>query len=95
VDLREKVIKGNRTCQGQYSDHYCRECPYPMDVPSCIRELHRDTYCVLTAETVWVYSTDEEGKPKWNCKNCGKAVHKDPAEKLYCSRCGLRARKEA
>ena len=46
-------------------------------------------------ETVWVYSADEEGKPKWNCAKCGKAVRKDTAEKLYCSRCGRRARKEA
>lgn len=48
-----------------------------------------------TAEGLWVYCPDDEHHPRWKCSRCGKYVHKDPAEKLYCSLCGQRNRKEA
>ena len=46
-------------------------------------------------EAVWNYDTDDEGKARWRCSRCGKTVHRDPADKQYCSRCGARCRKEA
>lgn len=38
----------------------------------------------------WEYYTNDEGKARWKCSECGKIVHRFPAEKLYCSRCGAR-----
>ena len=46
-------------------------------------------------EGVWIYCPDDEHRPRWRCSCCGKIVHRDPAEKLYCSHCGQRNRKEA
>ena len=43
----------------------------------------------------WIYYTNEEGKARWRCSQCGKICRRDPAEKLYCSRCGSRNMKEA
>lgn len=59
------------------------------------RRLLEEIVKLLEVETVWEYWPDEEGKPRWRCRHCGKIVHKDPADKLHCSVCGLRARKEA
>ena len=92
--IKRRVIEGLECClKGCHG-----VCPYEAlftdDVEIC-KSIVKDALELLSAETVWVYSTDEEGKPKWTCKNCGKVVHKDPADKLYCSRCGMRARKEA
>lgn len=46
-------------------------------------------------EGLWIYCPDDEDRPRWKCSRCGKIVHKDPAEKLYCALCGQRNRKEA
>ena len=43
----------------------------------------------------WLYYRNDEGKARWKCSECGKICHRDPHEKLYCSRCGSRNMKEA
>ena len=50
---------------------------------------------LVTAEGLWIYWPDDENRPRWKCSRCGKIVHKDPADKLYCAACGQRNRKEA
>lgn len=47
------------------------------------------------AEGLWLYVPDDRRRAQWKCSKCGKYVHRDPAEKLYCSACGQRNRKEA
>lgn len=44
------VEQGLSVCHGQYLHHYCSQCPYPMDIPTCIYNLHRDARDVLTAQ---------------------------------------------
>ena len=43
---------------------------------------------------VWLYYVNEEGKARWKCSQCGKIIRRGVDEKLYCSRCGARMRKE-
>ena len=45
-------------------------------------------------ETVWQYHSDRRGQ-WWDCKNCGKIVHKIPHDKMYCSHCGFRTKMES
>ena len=53
----------------------------------------------ITAEpvihAVWHYYTNDEGKARWRCTNCGKLCHKNPHDKQRCSVCGARMRMEA
>ena len=43
----------------------------------------------------WHYYTNDEGRPRWKCTNCGKIVRREPTEKKRCSRCGAYMNKEA
>lgn len=96
--LKSRVMKGLRAC----SNECCKDgvvCPYfPEQGFNCIAQLHADAINMieqLPAEGLWVYCPDDEGRPRWKCSRCGKFVHKDPAEKVYCALCGQRNRKEA
>lgn len=44
---------------------------------------------------VWVFYRNDENKPRWKCSICGKVIRRGVAEKLYCSHCGARMRREA
>lgn len=94
-ELRAKVIEGLENCTTERKS--CVGCPYHGEEP-CVWakwQLLRDALKLLTEETVWEYCPDDENRARWRCKNCGKIVRRDPAGKLYCSICGMRARKEA
>ena len=96
-------VKSLRKCLGwcnvPYSAYICDKCPYrERGLYNCVEQAMRDADKLLeklTAEGQWVYCPDDEGRPRWKCSRCGKIVHKDPAEKLYCAACGQRNRKEA
>ena len=97
-DMRESLLRGLRVCQVPYSANACERCPRKMDWYDCVNKLMRDAADMiedLSAEGLWVYCPDDEGRPRWKCSRCGKIVHKDPADKLYCAACGQRNRKEA
>lgn len=49
-EKKKKVDQGLSVCHGQYLHHYCSQCPYPMDIPTCVYNLHRDARDVLTAQ---------------------------------------------
>lgn len=46
-------------------------------------------------DAVWQYYTNDEGKARWRCTNCGKVCHKNPHDKRRCSICGAHMRMEA
>jgi 7-cyano-7-deazaguanine synthase in queuosine biosynthesis len=46
-------------------------------------------------EAKWHYYTNDEGKARWKCTNCGKIIRRGAHEKLYCSRCGARLQPES
>ena len=46
-------------------------------------------------EAVWHYYTNDEGRARWRCSNCGKIIRQGQHEKRYCSCCGARMRTEA
>lgn len=43
---------------------------------------------------VWLYYTNDEGKARWRCSQCGKICHKHPHDKQRCSVCGAHMRME-
>ena len=43
---------------------------------------------------VWRYYTNDEGKARWKCSNCGHVVKHDPNDFRRCV-CGAHIRKEA
>ena len=42
----------------------------------------------IPKDAKWHYYTNDEGKPRWKCTECGKLCRRRPTDKLYCSRCG-------
>ena len=97
-ELKSRVISGLRACSNECCNGG-KPCPYfPAHDTDCIDRIHADAIKLieqLSAEGLWIYCPDDEGRPRWKCSRCGKYVHKDPAEKLYCALCGQRNRKEA
>lgn len=41
-------------------------------------------------EAKWRGYTNDEGRPRWKCTNCGKIVKRPPNDKKRCSICGAR-----
>ncbi len=102
-DFLREVKKALRNCPNVFSARACERCDFYWRYcgeghAACMGDLRRDAEALLndlTAEGLWIYCPDDEGRPRWKCSRCGKIVHKDPAEKLYCAACGQRNRKEA
>lgn len=46
-------------------------------------------------EAKWHGYTNEEGKARWKCTNCGKLVRRRPSDKKRCSWCGAYMSEEA
>ena len=44
---------------------------------------------------IWRYYTNDEGKARWKCSECGKICKRLPVEKLFCSHCGCAMRLES
>lgn len=43
----------------------------------------------------WHYYTNDEGKARWKCTNCGKIIRQGAHEKKRCSVCGAHMATEA
>ena len=99
------VKNGLVSCLEQDGACLVMGCKYYTDDlnVNCCGELCKDALMLIDklaaigkpAEGMWVYCPDDEHRARWKCSRCGKFVHKDPAEKLYCAACGQRNRKEA
>ena len=46
-------------------------------------------------EAKWHYYTNDEGKARWRCTNCGKIIRQGQHEKKRCSVCGAYMMTEA
>ena len=49
----------------------------------------------VPVEAVWQYYTNDEGKARWRCTNCGKIIRQGAYEKKRCSSCGAHIKTEA
>lgn len=61
-----------------------------MALEAAIDQLRR-----IDRRGVWTYYTNDEGKARWKCSECGKVCRRDPREKRYCSTCGREMEMEA
>ena len=71
-------------------DHECRGEAEYMAMDAAIDQLHR-----ISRKGTWQYYTNDEGKARWKCSECGKVCRRDPREKRYCSACGCEMGMEA
>lgn len=46
-------------------------------------------------EAKWHYYTNDEGRARWKCTNCGKIIRRGAHEKKRCSVCGAHISEEA
>ena len=46
-------------------------------------------------EAKWHYYTNDEGRARWKCTNCGKIIRRGAHEKKRCSVCGAHMSEEA
>ena len=66
-----------------------------MDIITAEAVLEQLEHSEPIVNAVWVYYTNDEGKARWRCGNCGKICRRDPHDKARCSRCGAHMAKEA
>ena len=76
--------------------------PLDGDIMISLRDIQRIINTIPTADNVepvvdgiWIYYTNDEGKARWRCSNCGRVCKRDPNDKKRCSSCGAHMKKEA
>ena len=92
---REKVVKGLECCIKHDPEDLpkCDICTY---TDACLNRLKIDALALLRRPpAVWQYYTNDEGKARWKCSECGKVCRRDPRDKKFCSACGAEMRMEA
>lgn len=94
---REKAVKGLECCT-QPSIECAADCPYAKAKNvwmTCSEMLMADALALLRRPpAVWQYYTNDEGKARWRCSECGKICRRDPRDKKFCSACGAEMRCE-
>lgn len=87
---REEIIKSlNRAAEDEWllkrADYYALVCKLAADALE-----HSEP----VVNAVWVYYTNDEGRARWRCGNCGKLCRRNPHDKKRCSRRGAHMRME-
>jgi len=68
---------------------------YELAIRAIEVQLTIDSGMEPVIDAVWQYYTNDEGKARWRCTNCGKVCHKNPHDKRRCSICGAHMSMEA
>lgn len=89
-ELREQLIVQIETAIDSYDD---ATAEYEDDVVLVNLITARRTVELLKKmevpiEAKWHYYTNDEGKPRWRCTNCGRICKRNPYDKQRCSTCG-------
>lgn len=101
---REEVARALKLCAADdFEQCVAQECPYlggDANGNVCIHNLIADVAEVMKhsepiVNAVWVYYTNDEGRARWHCSNCGKLCRRNPRDKKRCSICGAHMRMEA
>lgn len=94
-ERREAVEQGLQVCHGQYLHHYCSQCPYTMDIPTCIQRLHRDARAILNEpEPLPVLHKEPScmsGQVGY-CPKCEAVLLENDYNPKYCGVCGQAVR---
>jgi hypothetical protein len=103
---RDEIVRALNICVSDDIGQCVKQnCPYLGGDPDDTEHVCVHTLLVAVADVVkhsepivnavWVYYSNDEGKARWRCGNCGKICRRDPHDKARCSRCGAHMAKEA
>ena len=97
-ELRQQLIAELETaiadCEKYGNDEY-GQAPVHVNIITARRTLELLNKLEVPVYAKWHYYTNDEGKARWKCSECGKVCKHDPYYKQYCSQCGSKMRKEA
>lgn len=97
-ELRQQLIAELETaiadCEKYGNDEY-GQAPVHVNIVTARRTVELLKKLEAPVEAVWMYYTNDEGKPRWRCSNCGKVCRRNPHDKKRCSECGGHMRMEA
>ena len=97
-ELRQQLIAELETaiadCEKYGNDEY-GQAPVHVNIITARRTVELLKKLEAPVEAKWHYYTNDEGKARWKCTNCGKIIRRGAHEKLYCSRCGARLQPES
>ena len=97
-ELRQQVIGQLQTDIADFEkyggDEFGSDSVY-VDIVTARRTVELLKKLEAPIEAKWHYYTNDEGKPRWKCTNCGKMTRRDPNDKKRCSCCGAHMSKEA
>lgn len=92
-ELRQQVIAELETaiadCEKFGNDEY-GQAPVHVNIITARRTVELLKKLETPVEAKWRGYTNDEGKPRWKCTNCGKIVKRPPNDKKRCSICGAR-----
>lgn len=90
-ELRQQVIAELETaiadCEKYGNDEY-GQAPVHVNIITARRTVELLNKLEVPIEAKWRGYTNDEGKPRWKCTNCGKIVKRPPNDKKRCSICG-------
>lgn len=97
-ELRQQVIAELETaiadCEKYGNDEY-GQAPVHVNIITARRTVELLNKLEAPVEAKWHYYTNDEGKARWKCTNCGKIIRRGAHEKKRCSVCGAHMSEEA
>ena len=99
-EMRQKIIEQLETDIKNYEKYGGDEFGHDFDsvhvdittarrTVKLLKELEAPVYAK------WHYYTNDEGRARWKCTNCGKIIRQGAHEKKRCSCCGAHMSEEA
>jgi len=97
-ELRQQLIAELETaiadCEKYGNDEY-GQAPVHVNIITARRTVELLKKLEAPVEAVWHYYTNDEGRPRWRCSNCGKVCRRNPHDKKRCSECAGHMNMEA
>ena len=97
-ELRQQVVEQLQTDINdfeKYGDDEYGPDMVAVDIVTARRTVELLKKLDAPVEAKWHGYTNEEGKARWKCTNCGKLVRRRPSDKKRCSWCGAYMSEEA
>lgn len=97
-ELRQQLIAELETaiadCEKYGNDEY-GQAPAHVNIITARRTVELLKKLEVPVHAKWHYYTNDEGRARWKCTNCGKIIRQGAHEKKRCSVCGAYISEEA
>lgn len=97
-ELRQQVIEQLQTDIADFEKYGVDEFgsdSVAVDIVTARRTVELLKKLEAPVNAKWHYYTNDEGKARWKCTNCGKIIRRGAHEKKRCSVCGAYMSEEA